>query len=358
MPLLTRVVPAPLAIAVQGGALGQLGEILANHRVPLGSRYALVIGPGMGARVLDAVRPGLAPADVFTISAGRLEDARRLERDLRAGGFDSAIAIGGGKLIDTAKYATTHLGLPLVSVPTSLAHDGVASPIASLTRDGMSVSYGVQMPLAVVVDLDYVRTSPIRLLRSGVGDALSNLNAVADWELAHRHVAEPIDGLAVALARTSAEALLLHPGGLTDDDFLATLAHALMLGGMASAVVGSSRPCSGGCHEISHAIDAAHPGLATHGEQVGVGALFCTYLRGDDVLFGRLLAAFGRHGLARVPADLGLTDAQFAAAVVEAPATRPGRYTILEHLDLPADRWPARVEEFVAAAGAGLAVAS
>jgi glycerol-1-phosphate dehydrogenase [NAD(P)+] len=338
-----------MAIAVQGGAIGQLGDILADNRVPLGTRYAVVIGAGMGERVAAAIQPGLAPADVFTAPAGRLEDARALEHQLRAGRYDSAIAIGGGKLIDTAKYATTHLGMPMVSVPTSLAHDGVASPMASLARDGMSVSYGVQIPLAVVVDLDYVKTSPVRLIRSGVGDALSNLNAVADWELAHRTTGEPLDGLAVALARTSAEALLLHPGALTDDDFLTTLAHALVLGGMASAVAGSSRPCSGGCHEISHAIDAAWPGTATHGEQVGVGALFCGFLRGDDVLFGRMLATFRRHGLAVAPADLGLTADRFAAAVAEAPATRPGRYTILEHLDLAPAPIRTRVDDFITA---------
>ena len=43
-----------------------------------------------------------------------------------------------------------------------------------------------------------------------------------------------------------------------------------------------------------------------------------------------------RHGLPRTPADLGLTDDQFAEAVLHAPATRPDRYTILEHLDLDA----------------------
>ena len=32
--------------------------------------------------------------------------------------------------------------------------------------------------------------------------------------------------------------------------------------------------------------------------------------------------------------ELGLTEEQFAQAVVHAPSTRPDRYTILEHLDL------------------------
>ena len=53
----------------------------------------------------------------------------------------------------------------------------------------------------MVVDLDYVRRSPPDQLRSGVGDALSNLSALADWELAHRERGEPMDGVAAALAR-------------------------------------------------------------------------------------------------------------------------------------------------------------
>ena len=60
------------------------------------------------------------------------------------------------------------------------------------------------------------------------------------------------------------------------------LAEALILSGLAMSVAGSSRPCSGGDHEIMHAIDQLYPGTASHGELAGVGALFCAYLRGDD----------------------------------------------------------------------------
>ena len=95
------------------------------------------------------------------------------------------------------------------------------------------------------------------------------------------------------------------------------------------AAAGSSRPCSGACHEISHAIDALYPDRATHGEQVA-GALFASFLREDGVV-DELDPAYDRLGVARVPGDLGLTDDEFAAAVAEAPSTRPDRYTILEH---------------------------
>src|SRR5438067_11813863 len=96
----------------------------------------------------------------------------------------------------------------MVAVATSLSHDGIASPVSSLSHDGQKASYGVQMPVAVLVDLDYVRTSPVEMRRSGVGDAVSNLSAVADWKLAERERGEPVDGLAVALAHTGAEAVL------------------------------------------------------------------------------------------------------------------------------------------------------
>ena len=47
-------------------------------------------------------------------------------------------------------------------------------------------------------------------------------------------------------------------------------------------IAGSSRPCSGSEHLISHALDSLHPGTAQHGEQVAFGALLATHLQGGD----------------------------------------------------------------------------
>ena len=119
------------------------------------------------------------------------------------------------------------------------------------------------------------------------------------------------------------------------------LAEALILsghrdGGRRLAPAGQRRR-----HEILHAIDQLFPGTASHGELVGLGALFCTFLRatlGDGAeRLAQIVACLARHGLPRTPADLGLTDEQFVEAVAYAPQTRPDRYTILEHLDLDDD---------------------
>jgi glycerol-1-phosphate dehydrogenase [NAD(P)+] len=352
MPLLARTVTTPLAIEVRRGAIGQLGTLLADRRISAGGDVAIVVGPGQGERIVELVRPGLRTADVYPVVGGTLEAANELETRLRGRSYDAVVGIGGGKTIDTAKYAATRYGIPMVSVATSLAHDGIASPVSSLDHDGGRGSYGVHIPIAVVVDLDFVENGPDGQTRAGIGDAVSNLSAIADWELAHQVRGEPIDGLAVTFARTGAEALLNHPGTITDDGFLIALAEALVLGGMAMAACGSSRPCSGGCHEIGHGIDLLYPGNSSHGEQVGLGALFCTYLRGvhltgDLTLFRQLSSCLTRHGLARVPAELGLSQEQFVEAVLRAPGTRPDRYTILEHLALGPDETAAAVKEFV-----------
>ena len=235
----------------------------------------------------------------------------------------------------------------MLAVATNLAHDGICSPVASLEHRGGKGSYGVSMPLAVVVDLDYVRSAPPRMVRSGVGDAISNLSAIDDWQLAHRERGEPVDGLAVTFARTAAEAMLHREDGIVDEEFLIALAEALVLSGMAMSVAGDSRPCSGACHEFIHAVDSLYPGTANHGELAGVGALFAYHLRENRKRFDQIADCLRRHDLPLTPADLELTEEQFAAAVVHAPQTRPDRYTILEHLDLDEDQVRDQVTSYV-----------
>jgi glycerol-1-phosphate dehydrogenase [NAD(P)+] len=346
MPLLARHVPSPLSVDVRPGAIAGLTELLRDRRISSQGQVAVVVGPGQGDQIVAELQ--LDGTGVFPVEGGSVRAALELVEGLREGYYDAVVGIGGGRTLDVAKYAASISGLPMVSVATNLAHDGIASPVASLEHDGRKGSYGVQMPIAVVVDIDYVRRCPPEQLRSGVGDALSNLSALADWELASRERGEPFDGVAAALARAAAESVVGRTDGFDSDGFLTALAEALVLSGLAMAAAGSSRPCSGACHEISHAIDALYPNKATHGEQVAVGALFASFLR-EDGLVDELEPAYSRLGVARVPGDLGLTDDEFAAAVAEAPSTRPDRYTILEHLDLDENAICDRVGSFVGA---------
>ncbi|MEU8230109.1 iron-containing alcohol dehydrogenase family protein [Actinoplanes sp. NPDC048967] len=346
MPLLARSVQTPLHIDVRRGAVADLSAILADGRISSGGDVAVVVGPGQGERIAEMIQPSLRSADIYTTAGGTLDAAIDLGAKLRSRSYDAVVAIGGGKTVDTAKYAATRYALPMVSVATSLANDGVASPVASLIHDGIKRSYGVHIPLAVIVDLDFVENGPERVNRSGIGDVISNISALADWELARAVRGEPVDGLAASLARMGAEAVLTMPGDMTDDAFVTVLAEALISSGLAMAVCGSSRPSSGGCHEIMHATDSLFPGAASHGELAGLGALFCTFLRGDERRFAQMSDCLVRHRLPRTPADVGLTVEQFVEVVDFAPRTRPDRYTILEHLAMSPDEIRRKLAEY------------
>jgi glycerol-1-phosphate dehydrogenase [NAD(P)+] len=352
VPLLTRMVGTPLTVDIGPGAVAGLAPLLADRRISSGGHVAVLVGTGLGEEIAATLRPQLANADILTVTDGSVQAGADLAARLRRGFYDALVGIGGGRTLDVAKYAASLSGLPMVAVATSLAHDGIASPVSSLDDEaGRKASYGVQMPIAVVVDLDYVRRSDPAMRRSGIGDAISNLSAIADWRLAERERGEAVDGVAVTFARIAATSVVHREDGIDDDPFLIALAEALVLSGLAMATAGSSRPCSGGDHEIVHAIDRLFPGTAHHGELAGAASLFTSFLRGDDALARGLDACLTRHGLPRTPADLGLTAEQFAEAVLRAPATRPDRFTILEHLNLDAAGARERVAAFVAAFG-------
>lgn len=353
MPLLTRMVAAPLAVEVRPGAVDVLGPLLADRRISSGGHVAVVVGPGLGEEIAGRLAGQLPDASVRHVEGGSVQAAMALAEELRGGFHDAVVGIGGGRTLDTAKYAASLSGLPLVAVATSLAHDGIASPVSSLYGpDGRKTSLGVQMPVAVVVDLDYVGRSAPAMRRSGIGDVLSNLSAIADWRLAERERGEEVDGLAVTFAQTAALAVLHRADTIEDEEFLTTLADALVLSGLAMAVAGSSRPCSGADHEIVHAIDHLFCDLGrNHGELAGAAALFATWLRGDEQTASEINRCLVHHGLPRVPADLGLSPADFAAAVRAAPGTRPDRFTVLEHLALGEEEVTERVSAFLAAFG-------
>ena len=192
MPLLARMLLSPLFIDIRAGAVSGLGDLLSDRRISSDGHVAVAVGPGQGERLMEAIQPALSNADVFTVRGGSLEAAGELQAELRGKNYDALVGIGGGRTLDVAKYAATRLALPMVAVATNLAHDGIASPVSSLLHEGGKGSFGVGLPMAVVVDLDYVRASPARMVRSGIGDAISRARVRSAWLSTSTHGSDPI----------------------------------------------------------------------------------------------------------------------------------------------------------------------
>jgi glycerol-1-phosphate dehydrogenase [NAD(P)+] len=254
-------------------------------------------------------------------------------------GADAIVAVGGGRCIDIAKLAAARAGLTIVTVPTQLAHDGICSPVAVVPNDeGHTESIGAVTPRAVFLPLEVVGGAPVDTLLAGIGDLMANPLALRDWQLAVDRGLEAPDPRGWEMSWESFERIRPYLDRSPDEfvhelRFLRDLADALIKSGMAMVVAGTSRPASGAEHEISHAIDGLYGGRALHGAQVAFGCVISAALYDDENLDG-LVAALERLGLPRHPRDLRLGQDEMVDVLLEAPSTRPGRFTILEHADL------------------------
>ncbi|MYQ43593.1 iron-containing alcohol dehydrogenase, partial [Streptomyces sp. SID4985] len=139
---MTRLIPSPVVVDIRPGALSDLANVLADQRISHSGRLAVAVSGGSGARLRERVAPSLPGATWFEVGGGTLDDAVRLADEMKSGRYDAVVGLGGGKVIDCAKYAAARIGLPLVAVATNLSHDGICSPVSILDNDAGRGSYG------------------------------------------------------------------------------------------------------------------------------------------------------------------------------------------------------------------------
>jgi glycerol-1-phosphate dehydrogenase [NAD(P)+] len=242
--------------------------------------------------------------------------------------------VGGGTIIDATKINSGKQNIPFISVPTTVSHDGIASPLASLKGVDKPYSIMCQAPLAIIADIDVISLAPWRSVISGCGDAIAKFTAVKDWELAHKEKNEYYGEYAASLALMSAQLITANASLIQPENIggLRVLLEALISCGVAMSIAGSSRPCSGSEHMFSHALDMVSSNPAMHGEQVGIGSILSAFLYGAN--WQQIRDALKQIGAPTTAKELGVKDEDIIKALELAPTIRSERYTILHKQQL------------------------
>ena len=312
MPLLARTRRTRRCTSTCGAARSPTwAAILADRRISAGGDVAVVVGPGQGERIAELMRPVARTRPTSSPSPA----ARSTPRSSSASEAARPVVRRGGRhrrrQDDRHRQVRGHPARACRWCRWRPAWPTTASPRRSprLTTTGGKGSYGVHIPIAVVVDLDFVENGPDRQTAAGIGDVVSNLSALADWELARRE-SRRADRRAgrrrwpgsaprrcSTTPATSATTVRDHAGRGADLQRPGD-------GGLRQ----SAGPASGGCHEISHAIDALFPGtgLARRAGRAGRAVLHLPARRRASGSPSWPPACAGT-ACPCAPADLGLT---------------------------------------------------
>ena len=163
---------------VQGeNALNSIGEYVK----PLGQKSLAIADDFVTGLVGEQVAESFATADSqlvlekFNGECSR-QEIERLIALAESNQSDVIIGIGGGKTLDTAKAIAFYCNLPVVVVPTIASTDAPTSALAVIyTPSGEFSEYLMipRNPNMVIMDSKIIASAPVRLLVSGMGDALS-----------------------------------------------------------------------------------------------------------------------------------------------------------------------------------------
>ena len=326
----------PREVIVGKGTLTRVIEVV--QRLGISGSALIIAGPKSceiaGNKVRDLLEQTGMNVDTLLVETATIRDVMMVEERIKAWKPRVLFAVGGGTKIDAAKLSSARQGVPFISVPTTLSHDGIASPLASVKGFDKPYSLMAQAPLAIIADTDVIAQAPWRSVISGCGDVIAKFTAVKDWRLAHAEKNEYYGEYAASLALMSAklvikDAELIKPG---NDEGLRVLLEALISCGVAMSIAGSSRPCSGSEHLFSHALDMFNCPHAMHGEQCGVGSVVTAYLHKAN--WKRIRDTLKQIGAPTTACELGVKDEDVVKALEMAATIRPERYTILHKLKL------------------------
>lgn len=320
----------PIIFQVDEGIILEVNSFLKRNQLAF-QKVLVVSGKSFSKSFADRL---IAKNDWlgYVLPDNSFRDVEDLKARVLSERIDLIIGVGGGKVIDTVKRVSYLTNTNTLAVPTIISNDGLISPISVIKNSiGKTESLPSMMPMGVIIDLDIVKESPLQYIRAASGDILSNISATNDWVLALQNAKERMNDIAFHLSKGAASALVHYQDiNLRSKPFLRLLVQGQVNSGIAMALAGTSRPCSGSEHLISHALDFLDLSDELHGTQVASASLFTLFLQGK---LKRKYLDYARA--TEIPLDFGcfvkdFSKETFIKIVDKAREMRPGRYTILD----------------------------
>ena len=207
------------------------------------------------------------------------EDISRIKNLISKNNYDSVIAAGGGKVLDSGKYISESLEIPCITVPLSASTCAGWTALSNIyTRNGQFIKDVAlrSCPKVLVYEHKFIKTAPARTLASGIADAL------AKWYESSITSSSINDGLvqqAIQISRVLRDQLLIdgekaYKGQFENNPSWRNTVEACGLTAGLVGGIGGEKCRTAAAHAIHNAItQIITPNKFLHGEIVGVGLL-------------------------------------------------------------------------------------
>ncbi len=189
------------------------------------------------------------------------------------------VSVGSGSVTDSTRVVATRCKLPMVCVGTAASMDGYTSAICPLTLRGVKIHRQGRCPEIILCDIDILKTAPIEMVCSGVGDVLGKYIAKADWIIGNIINDEPYCPTCGAIVTDAVNKLVENVDEIRSksDKGMRILIEALLLSGMTIMIIGNTRAVASVEHNVAHywemmqLLHGKKP--PQHGASVGVSTL-------------------------------------------------------------------------------------
>ncbi|NLM76744.1 MAG: sn-glycerol-1-phosphate dehydrogenase, partial [Ruminococcaceae bacterium] len=192
---------------------------------------------------------------------------------------DFLVSVGSGSITDTTRLVAVRTGKPFVCVGTAPSMDGYTSVVAPLLLRGVKIHRAAVCPEIIVCDLDLLRTAPMAMVVSGVGDVLGKYIARTDWQIGQIINGERYCTVCGDMVIDAVNRLLEHIPAIRQrsEQGIRVLIEALLLAGVTIMVIGHTRAVASIEHNIVHYWDMMKlmegQKQPTHGTAVGIATL-------------------------------------------------------------------------------------
>ncbi|MBR3306550.1 MAG: iron-containing alcohol dehydrogenase family protein [Lachnospiraceae bacterium] len=334
----------PYHLIVEEGVFDDIPGAMSDVFPKLYRRKTIVVTEenlkGIFSKRLEEIMKDFPKSELYLIQKADYDSAVALAKYITMNEVTLVIGFGGGTVLDLAKFAAFVSKSQLISLPTTLSNDSLASPVAVLGTVGKArKSFRCTIPDAILVDVNVVKGAPDRQLLAGIGDTVSKYTALYDWKLAGEKNGDPVDDFAYMISRMAFDSVLYSENEeLKSRDFILRLTRALVMGGLAMEIAGHSRPSSGSEHLFCHCLEEnfSEQVCVPHGIATAMGSYPACVFQGRKTK--KVSTVIKQYGIPVKPSANGVTKEIFTKAWQGAAATRADRYTILNECDLSDQR--------------------